>query len=509
MNNMTTERHPLLMRSLKADVAHPGANEVDGETFDILTAGPQPLVDVRIESEFPVFSSRMGDPVNRFCHPREGEVVSWGPGEWRRDVRCLVNDLALHVSGSRRSAGTVDGVVGLTNLDARSFNPDYGATHQSRSTSVRGESGSILCDNFYADLPKQLGGRLVPGPSVAVGLPGKAGRIEVASGGLSPSMPELGRYRSDQGHPTKALAIAQVPIMLGKGSPTARASTALETVRLRNRGRLTRRAQTQLDRRLELLGDIVLSGGKTSSRSVAGWFGEVFGESVRPVGLRAMKQAGADGIAVGDEGDKPKPAPSDVMVSVRVMGQAEELLVSLDLVSMLVNYMAYRPRHVGTLALLRVKALAFAKKLELNTRYLSLVLHGSVVVAMLVPEAEERAFDAMEGAAGEKIIGWSERLNSGLLRDRSLWHAVQEWMVWGANRLTWAVSGWLVLEHYGFWAWVSATWAKLLSWAGVGLPAIHVSWMVYLGLSLSILVPLVGGLALWLRPRARLTLPRV
>lgn len=519
-----TENTPLLLRSLGADIAHPGANEVDDEVMPILSRGPQPLVDVNVDSQFPVFSA--GGDFSVGVYDPDADMARWiregvreygfngprewtSPAEWRRDIRVLLNDLSITAEKSQRRDVVKRGVVGLTNLAGRLLNRKRGPTHKSpsaRSDSLAGhECGDIP---NHAEMNGLDGGRR---RNLEIIGSGRGGHIAVARGDkverlappiLGPSQ-EIGSRKG-----ATAVAVGSY----GSTESTPRAADFVKS-RFRRRGRWTWVVQSQLNRRLEALGDSVVGGGKTSPRLVAQWFEQVFGPEVKPSGVRAVKQANVDGKAAIKEGDKPEVAPVDALVSVRVVGEAEELLVSLDLVAMLVNYMAFRPRHVGTLALLRVKALAFAKKLELNQRYLSLVIHGSCVLGMLVPLAEQDAFVAMEGAAGDAIVGWSERLNRGLLRDRSLVHRIQDWCVWGANRAVWGLLAFLALEQVGFWELagtaISTGWSWLWSVLGLSMPAIHIAWYVYLGVAAAILVPVVGGLALWLRPRALLVLPRV
>jgi len=522
---MSTEKTPLLMRHLRADAQHPGANEVDGEEFGILRRGPQRLVDAVVEATFPLFSSGqefwVGD-ADLSGQVDDAWIRSYGATnsagwnaprqwsslvEWRRDQRVMLQDLSNTWDRRNASKRVKLGVTGLKNLAGRAIKMVSGPTRQSRSASVQGTIAGDVGDTPHDRFNYTSDGRRIPRPAVETGLPGQAGFISVARGDSSDRMAASKVVAEDLRRQRPLGAVGSIESL---GS-TPRAEDFIKS-RFRKRGRWTWAVQSQLNRRLEALGDAVKDGGKTSPSSVAQWFEQVFGSEVKPVGVRAVKMSNVDGVSVDKDGVKSVvPAPVDVLVSVRVVGEAEELLVSLDLVAMLVNYMAFRPRHRGTLALLRVKALAFAKKLELNQRYMSVVIHGSVVLGMLVPQSEVDSFGAMEGAAGEAIIGWSERLNRGLLRDRSLLHRLQEWVVWGANRAVWGLTGWLILEQLGFWELaghsISSAWAWAWSVLGLSMPAIHIAWYVYLGVFAAILVPVVGGLALWLRPRAQLILP--
>jgi hypothetical protein len=169
-------------------------------------------------------------------------------------------------------------------------------------------------------------------------------------------------------------------------------------------------------------------GGKTSASLARDVLEHLFGEGVEPVWHGQVRVKGD-----GEEGSY------DNFVAVKLTGGADELLVSLRLVVRLLNYMAYRPRSQGSLLLLRAKAMQYAKEIGLSSEQLSLVIHGSVAAAMLVPAVETRSTRAMEGGS-EQIVAWSERLTGGILRE-----AVD-------GRLTW----WGLLRLSLWWLWILA-----------------------------------------------------
>lgn len=190
--------------------------------------------------------------------------------------------------------------------------------------------------------------------------------------------------------------------------------------RVRRRGAATNAASNILERSLEELVDSTIAGGKTS-RSVVTILRTLFGAELKVHALRGVSRAD-DGAEQGSDNAEPvgnrgfKYPTIDVWAMVSVEPEADTLLVSLDLVCRMVNYMAFRPRDVSTPRLLAVKARQYAKEIGLTAVQLSMVIHGSVALAMLVPRREYAAINSLGGRSGALMVRWSERLRSGLLR---------------------------------------------------------------------------------------------
>lgn len=295
--------------------------------------------------------------------------------------------------------------------------------------------------------------------------------------------------------------------------------TGQEGSRLRPRGKLTRQAEASLS---GLLADFCKDGGKTSPASVGGWFRYTFGRQARLIGLKLVcGMADADAAPSEGEDGKSKPEPegktTDVLASVAVKGRAEVLQVSIALVCRLVNYMAYRPRHTGTPLLLRTKAAQYSKELGFGAEHLAVVIHGSIVLAMIVPEPERRSWKSLNSSAGERIISWSERLTEGLLADRTFSLKVLEWMGWSTRWATWVGVPLFVVAKLGAFTWLgyqlSLALVRFIVWLlGFGIDLVEwwaslvlPGWLLPLVIAVP-LVLLVGSMATWLRPRARLNL---
>jgi hypothetical protein len=297
--------------------------------------------------------------------------------------------------------------------------------------------------------------------------------------------------------------------------------------RLRARGKVTHEAEKIMGL-LDEVATAIEDGGKTSPRHVGRWFRHLYAQRVRPVGIRSIiSRSGRDGdeVAGADPAGKEKVAPEDALVAVTVEEQADVLLVSLRLLSRLVNYMAFRPRNAGTPLLLRTKAAQYSKEMDLEPEQLSCVIHGCIAVAMTIPEIELRSMRAISGRAADLISGWSERLRLGILRDQTVW-----------ERLVGTASKWSARVFFGgcavfagvksglfssvlFGLTTFGHWVQTVVWLRWHVSLIEIATVLLYGLT----VPLwLGGLlgvltvvpAVWilwraLRPRSLVVLPPV
>lgn len=340
------------------------------------------------------------------------------------------------------------------------------------------------------------------------------------------------------------------------GQPTIASLTPRGFGRLRARGRTTRMAE-QVMRCLDPLAELMKAGGETSPLLVGPWFRHVYGARVRPVGIRSIndrlhvERVDQSVQADGDDWPQEPPVPSgpgpkadhdgyqgDALVAVIVESQAEILHVSLRLLVRCVNYMAYRPRNAGTALLLRTKCSQFAKEMNMSPEALSVVIHGTIVSAMVIPEVETRAWRTMSGGMGDLVVAWGERLRAGLLRERSWWWRIAGTFSSGLSRvglgMTAVISAWLyvpwltignallqgagslldtVLDFVGFWPHIPGAefLVGLLHWAsyhlGVLLAAFP-TWILW-ACMVSMIPPLVLLLWWYLRREPRLALPPV
>jgi hypothetical protein len=118
------------------------------------------------------------------------------------------------------------------------------------------------------------------------------------------------------------------------------------------------------------------------------------------------------------------------MLHVELNGST--VLVSLAIYCKLATYAVFRPRSRELLFSLRVRAVEYAKELGMGYRLLSLVLPGTLALALHVLDHEVACWDALGGRLGKRTVELSGELNAG---------AVPPFYLGGSKLLSWLVGG--------------------------------------------------------------------
>jgi hypothetical protein len=90
--------------------------------------------------------------------------------------------------------------------------------------------------------------------------------------------------------------------------------------------------------------------------------------------------------------------------------------------------MAMRPVDKGTPLMLRTKAATYAKEIGLCPEQLSLVINGSIALAMVPSLLEYDSYTGIATVFGERLVNWSSRLRSGLLQNNTWFNSILDWV---------------------------------------------------------------------------------